>query len=51
MTKKKIFMRAVDAMLLPNSPITKEEFQKWVKESGLKAARNRRIEVEIEEGL
>ncbi len=48
MAKKKILMRAVDAMLLPNPPITKEMFQKWVKESGLKEARNRKIEVEIE---
>ena len=48
MATKKILMRAVDAMLLPNPPITKEQFQKWVKEHGLNAARNKRVEVEVE---
>jgi hypothetical protein len=48
MTKKKILMRAVDAMLLPNPPITKEQFQKWVKESGLAVARNKKVEVEVD---
>ena len=48
MAKKKILMRAVDAMLLPNPPITKEQFQKRVKESGLKEARNWKVEVEVE---
>ena len=48
MTKKTIFMRAVDAMQLPNPPITKEQFQKWVKESGLKEARTKKVPVEVE---
>jgi uncharacterized protein YneF (UPF0154 family) len=48
MTKKTIFMRAADALLLPNPPITKEQFQKWVKESGLKEARNKKVPVEVE---
>ena len=48
MTKKKILMRAVDAMLLPNPPISKEQFQKWVKESDLNEARNRKVEVVVE---
>ena len=48
MTKKKILMRVVDAMQLSNPPITKEQVQKWVKEFGLQAARNRKVEVEVE---
>jgi len=48
MAKKKILMRAVDAMLLPKCPFTIEQYQKWVKESGLQVARNRKVEVEIE---
>ncbi len=47
--KKKIFMRAADALLLPNPPLTREEYQQLVKEFGLKDARNKRIEVEVEE--
>jgi len=46
--KKTINMRAVDAILLPNPPITKETFQKWVRESGLEKARNRKVSVEVE---
>ena len=46
--KKKILMRVVDALLLPNPPITREQYQKSVKEMGLQAARNRRIEVEMD---
>jgi hypothetical protein len=49
MTKVKRFMRAVDAMLLPNCPFTQEQFKHWVKTSGLKEARERRVEVEVEE--
>lgn len=48
MTKKKIFMRAVDALNLPNPPITKEQYARWVKEFGLDVARNKKVEVEIE---
>jgi len=47
--KKTIYMRAVDALLLPNPPITRAQYEKWVKESGLKEARNKRVPVEIEE--
>jgi uncharacterized protein YneF (UPF0154 family) len=48
MTKKTIYMRAVDALLLPNPPITQDQFKKWVKESGVEAARNKRVAVEVE---
>jgi len=48
MPKKKILMRAADAMLLPNCPFTNEQFKKWVKASGLMEARNKKVEVEVE---
>jgi DNA polymerase I-like protein with 3'-5' exonuclease and polymerase domains len=46
--KKKILMRVVDALLLPNPPVTREQYKKWVKESGLSVARNKMIEVEVD---
>lgn len=49
MAKKKILMRAADAMLRPDCPFTKEQYQKWVKDSGLTAARNKKVEVEVNE--
>ncbi len=48
MTKKKILMRAADAMLLPNCPFTKQQYQKWVKESGIAVARSKKVEVEVD---
>lgn len=48
MTKKKIFMRAVDALLLPNPPITREQYQTKVKQHGLKEARSWKVEVDVE---
>lgn len=48
MVKKKILMRAVDALLLPNPPITREQYQAKVKSSGLKEARAWKVEVEME---
>jgi len=46
--KKKILMRVADALLLPKPPVTREQYKKWVKESGLMAARNKMIEVEVD---
>jgi len=44
-------MRLADAMRLPNCPVTREQYQKLVKEMGLDAARSKRIEMEIEGGV
>lgn len=46
--KKKILMRVADALLLPNPPITKEQYKSLVKQNGLTAARNKQIEVEVD---
>lgn len=48
MAKTTIYMRAADALLLPNPPITQEQYKKWVKESGLVAARNKKVAVDVE---
>jgi hypothetical protein len=38
-------------MRLPNCPVTREQYQKLVKENGLDAARSKRIEMEIDGGV
>ncbi len=48
--KKKVVMRLADALGLPGCPITREQYQKIVKEIGLNAARAKRIEIEMEDG-
>jgi hypothetical protein len=47
---KTVTMRLAEAMRLPNPPMTREQYQKLVKEMGLDAARSKRVEVEVKEG-
>jgi len=47
--KKKVMMRLADALGLPGCPVTREKYQKMVKQMGLETARAQRVEVEIED--
>jgi hypothetical protein len=46
--KKKVMIRLADALRLPGCPVSREQYQKLVKELGLEGARAKRIEMEIE---